>query len=71
MHSLTELDLSRNALTGHLAHEIGQLGKLKLLLLRENKLLALPGGLGGCTALVELHAGPPLAHGCLCPQLGL
>lgn len=55
--SLTDLDVSSNRLRGCLCGEVGLLPRLRTLNLRGNRLGALPPGLAGCSALVELFAG--------------
>jgi Leucine-rich repeat (LRR) protein len=55
--SLQELELSSNQLRSSLPPELGNLGRLRLLWLRDNQLTELPPSIAGCTSLIELHAG--------------
>ncbi|GIM15864.1 hypothetical protein Vretimale_18551, partial [Volvox reticuliferus] len=70
LRSLTDLDLSRNRLRGELLREVGLLVRVRTLNLRDNKLVALPPTIAGCSSLVELYLGRNLLAS-VPPELGL
>ncbi len=50
---------------------MGLLGRLRLLMLRDNQLTELPPSLASCTSLIELHAGGRRPGCCGCCAAGL
>eukprot|EP00798_Chlamydomonas_sp_ICE-L_P003245 gene3245-13267_t len=65
--SLTELNVSKNRLSGPLPQEIGFLTSLKVLDLRENKLTAIPPSLASCRGFNAISTLPDEL--CQCKEL--